>query len=56
MRSSVEKLETHHLIHQKDFNETINGLIYKNVLHVQKDGAANLVVLCRRCHDLVHHG
>lgn len=56
MCSSVEKLETHHIIHQKDFNETINGLIYKQKMHVQKDGKANLMVLCQRCHDLVHHG
>ena len=56
MCSSVEKLETHHIIHQKDFNETINGLIYAQKMHIQKDGMANLVVLCRRCHDLVHHG
>jgi DNA mismatch repair protein MutS len=54
MCSSVEKLETHHLIHQKDFNKTINGLIYAQKMHIQKDGKANLVVLCRKCHDLVH--
>jgi DNA mismatch repair protein MutS len=54
MCSSVEKLETHHLIHQKDFNDTINGLIHASKMHVQKDGKANLAVLCRKCHDLVH--
>ena len=52
--SSVEKLETHHLIHQKDFQETISGLVNKKKFHVQKDHKANLVVLCRVCHDLVH--
>jgi len=54
MCSGVEKLETHHLIHQKDFNDTINGLIHAQKMHVQKDGKANLVVLCRKCHDKVH--
>jgi DNA mismatch repair protein MutS len=54
MCSSVEKLETHHLIHQKDFNDTINGLICAQKMHIQKDGKANLVVLCRKCHDIVH--
>ena len=52
--SSVEKLETHHLIHQKDFQETISGLVNKKKFHVQKDHKANLVVLCSVCHDLVH--
>ena len=52
--SSVEKLETHHLIHQKDFQETISGLVNKNKFHIQKDHKANLVVLCSVCHDLVH--
>ena len=47
---SKEKLETHHLHMQKDFNENMidddNPEVFKNKLY-------NLVVLCSSCHDKV---
>jgi DNA mismatch repair protein MutS len=46
---SKNKLETHHIIPQKDFN---NKLINKNELHIQKNANYNLVCLCQTCHDL----
>ncbi len=43
-----EKLETHHINFQKDFD---NNKINKNLLHLQKDANYNLVTLCTKCHD-----
>ena len=43
------KLETHHIVPQKDFN---NKLINENELHIQKNANYNLVCLCQSCHDL----
>ena len=45
---STEKLETHHINFQKDFN---NNKINTNILHIQKDANYNLVTLCSTCHD-----
>jgi len=46
---SQQKLESHHIIWQKDFNNNIN----KNNLFLQKNSESNLVVLCSLCHDKV---
>jgi DNA mismatch repair protein MutS len=47
---SKEKLETHHIIWQKDFNE---NEINKNKFHIIKNNKYNLVVLCMSCHDKI---
>jgi len=49
---SNEKLEVHHILYQKDFN---NGY-YKNKekFHILKDDESNLMVLCLKCHDKMH--
>lgn len=49
---SDEKLEVHHILHQKDFK---NGF-YKNEdkFHILKDDESNLMVLCWKCHDNIH--
>jgi len=47
---SKDKLESHHIVWQKDFDsENIN----KKKLSLQKNDASNLVVLCQECHDKV---
>lgn len=47
---SKEKLESHHIIWQKDFNsDNINNKKFS----LQKNDASNLVVLCQECHDKV---
>ena len=46
---SKEKLETHHIIWQKEFNDEIN----KTKFHLQKNDSSNLVTLCMGCHDKV---
>lgn len=43
-----EKLETHHIVFQKDFN---NNMINQDKIHYQKDYNYNLVTLCSKCHD-----
>jgi DNA mismatch repair protein MutS len=43
-------LETHHIIWQKDFNEQE---INPHKFYLKKNDSANLVVLCRECHDKV---
>ena len=43
-----KKLESHHIIFQKDFDK---NKINKNKLHLQKDANYNLVTLCQQCHD-----
>lgn len=45
---TTEKLETHHINFQKDFD---NNKINKDILHIQKDASYNLVTLCSKCHD-----
>ena len=45
--------DTHHIHFQKDSNEA--GLVGPYG-HVHKNDLSNLVVLCERCHDRVHHG
>jgi DNA mismatch repair protein MutS len=52
---SEEKLEAHHINFQKDFKQTINGLINEKKKHLLKDDKANLVVLCGSCHDKLHN-
>lgn len=52
---SEEKLEAHHINFQKDFKQTINGLINDKKKHLLKDDKANLVVLCSKCHDKLHN-
>ena len=49
------KLEAHHINFQKDFKQTINGLINDKKKHLLKDDQANLVVLCDKCHDKLHN-
>jgi DNA mismatch repair protein MutS len=46
---SKEKLETHHIIWQKDFNNEVN----QTKFHLQKNDSSNLVTLCMSCHDKV---
>ena len=53
--NSEEKLEAHHINFQKDFKQTINGLINDKKKHLLKDDKANLVVLCGKCHDKLHN-
>ena len=45
-----EKLESHHIKWQKDFN--LNK-IHKDEFSIQKDTSSNLVILCQECHDKV---
>lgn len=47
---SKNKLETHHIVWQKDFDE--EGFNNKK-FYLQKNNASNLVVLCASCHDKV---
>jgi DNA mismatch repair protein MutS len=47
---SHHKLETHHIIWQKEFN---SNNINPNKLYLQKNDSSNLVVLCMSCHDKV---
>jgi DNA mismatch repair protein MutS len=50
---NTEKLETHHIVWQKDFNmDNIN----KSKFHLQKNDSSNLVTLCIKCHDMVDRG
>jgi len=44
-----EKLETHHIIWQKDFVNNINN----SKFYLQKNDPCNLVTLCSKCHDKV---
>ena len=46
-----EKLETHHIVWQKDFVNDVN--INKSKFHLQKNDSHNLVTLCMACHDKV---
>jgi DNA mismatch repair protein MutS len=52
--NSEEKLESHHINFQKDFKNSINGLINEKKQHLLKDDKANLIVLCGICHDKLH--
>jgi DNA mismatch repair protein MutS len=49
---STEKLETHHIIWQKDFINNINN----NNYYIHKNDISNLVILCLSCHDQVDKG
>ena len=44
-----DKLESHHIVWQKDFENNIN----KNKFYLQKNDPSNIVVLCIHCHDKV---
>jgi DNA mismatch repair protein MutS len=44
-------LETHHINFQKDCDENDNVIAKP---HLKKNDLANLVVLCNKCHDLIH--
>ena len=46
--NSKEKLETHHITFQKDFDE---NLINQEFIHIKKNADYNLVTLCSLCHD-----
>lgn len=48
----VSTLDTHHINHQKD---CIDGFVL-NKEHLKKNSSANLVVLCKSCHNKVHDG
>jgi DNA mismatch repair protein MutS len=52
---SENNLESHHINYQKDFNNTINGIINNKKKHLLKDSKANLIVLCDKCHDRIHN-
>jgi DNA mismatch repair protein MutS len=45
-----EAIDTHHLLHQQ--NADINGRIENN----HKNHKANLMSLCKKCHDSIHSG
>jgi hypothetical protein len=45
-----DKLETHHIVWQKDFDD---NNINTNKLHLHKNNESNLVTLCMVCHDKV---
>jgi hypothetical protein len=50
--SGINKIETHHIVWQKDFVDGIN----KDKINVQKDAEYNLVPLCSSCHDDIDRG
>lgn len=51
--NSTEKLEVHHILQQKNFNN--DGFNNEN-LKILKDSESNLAVLCQKCHDDLHGG
>ena len=44
--------EVHHLQHQKEAND--NGFIHKQSRFFHKNHPANLVSICKKCHDMFH--
>ena len=52
---SEDKLETHHIIYQKDYKETPYGEINNKKFHIVKNHKSNLIVLCQKCHDDLHN-
>jgi DNA mismatch repair protein MutS len=44
--------EVHHLQHQQDAND--KGIIKTKSLHFHKNHSANLLSLCKKCHELFH--
>jgi DNA mismatch repair protein MutS len=53
MCNKNEAIDVHHLIYQEDANE--KGIIEKHDgLIFQKNNAANLLNICKECHDNVH--
>jgi len=49
---ATNKLETHHIVWQKDFTDDVNNSKY----YLQKNDTSNLVILCMECHDKVDRG
>lgn len=47
---SKEKLESHHIVWQKDFD---SDNINKKKFSLQKNDSSNIVILCQECHDKV---
>ena len=47
---SKSKLETHHIVWQKDFD---TNQINQSKFYLQKNDSSNLVILCQECHDKV---
>lgn len=45
-------VDVHHLIYQKEANE--KGIVQKDGLLFQKNNIANLINLCKTCHDEIH--
>ena len=54
--SSEDKLETHHIIYQKEYKETPKGEINNVKFHIVKNHKSNLIILCQKCHDKLHDG
>ena len=52
---SNNKLETHHIVFQKEYKETPYGEINNKKFHLVKNHKSNLVVLCQKCHDDLHN-
>ena len=46
---STDKLESHHIVWQKDFKDGIN----ESKFYLQKNDSSNLTTLCMSCHDKV---
>ncbi len=47
----ISNLQTHHINFQKN---CVDGFS-KDKPHIRKNDKANLVVLCKECHDKIHH-
>ena len=45
-----KKLESHHIIPQKDFDKKKK---HNSLLHIKKDNYSNIVTLCTLCHDKI---
>ena len=45
-----KKLESHHIIPQKDFDKKKK---HNSMLHIKKDNYSNIVTLCTLCHDQI---
>jgi DNA mismatch repair protein MutS len=48
--SSINNLESHHIIPQKDFDKNNT---HKKLIHIKKDNYSNIVTLCDKCHDKI---
>jgi DNA mismatch repair protein MutS len=54
---SSKNLESHHINFQKDFTDKMGQLSHKNKdkKHIIKNSESNIIVLCSKCHDDLHH-